>query len=78
MTLPAGVHFESYAQDRALIRPRPQWIRLALFAFPLPALPFPGPGRLPAPAHAVGLPLRAPLGAARAPDPTALFSTAGP
>ena len=29
MTLPAGVHFESYAQDRALIRTRPQWIWFA-------------------------------------------------
>ena len=62
MTLPAGVHFESYAQDRALIRTRPQWIWFALFAFALLALPFTGSGRLLGTAIVIGITLVAVVG----------------
>ena len=46
MTLPAGVHFESYAHDRALIHTRSQWIWFAALAAALLTLPLTGSGRL--------------------------------
>lgn len=46
MTLPAGVHFETYAQDRALIRTKAQWIWFVLFAIAMVLLPLTGSGRV--------------------------------
>lgn len=62
MTLPAGVHFETYAQDRALIRTRSQWIWFALLMLALVALPFSGSGRLLGTAIVIGITVIAVVG----------------
>jgi branched-chain amino acid transport system permease protein len=62
MTLPAGVHFETYAQDRALIRTRGQWAWFALFMFALVVLPFSGSGRLLGTAIVIGITVIAVVG----------------
>ena len=46
MTLPAGVHFETYAQDRALVRTPGQWAWFVLMMVVLVALPLTGSGRV--------------------------------
>ena len=46
MTLPGGVHFETYAQDRAMVRTRGQWAWFALLLLVLLAMPLTGSGRL--------------------------------
>ncbi len=62
MTLPAGVHFETYAQDRALIRTRPQWLWFVAFAIALVALPLTGSGKLIGMAIVIGVTLVAVVG----------------
>lgn len=62
MTLPAGVHFETYAQDRALIRTRGQWIWFALLMLALVALPLSGSGRLLGTAIVIGITVIAVVG----------------
>ena len=62
MTLPAGVHFESYAQDRALIRTPGQWIWFLALAAALLALPLTGSGRIVGTAIVIGITLVAVVG----------------
>ena len=62
MTLPAGVHFETYAQDRALIRTRGQWIWFVLLMLALAVLPFSGSGRLLGTAIVIGITVIAVVG----------------
>ncbi len=62
MTLPAGVHFESYAQDRALIRTRPQWIWFAALLATLLLLPLTGSGKIVGVLIVIGITLVAVVG----------------
>jgi branched-chain amino acid transport system permease protein len=62
MTLPGGVHAETYAQDRALIKTPPQWLWfLTLLAFLL-LLPTLGTGKIVGIANVIGITVVAVVG----------------
>ncbi len=62
MTLPGGVHFETYAQDRALVRTRGQWAWLIGLAVVLLALPLTGSGKIIGTLIVIGITLVAVVG----------------
>lgn len=62
MTLPAGLFSETYAEDRALVRTRPQWVWFALFLAILVLLPVLFSGKVVGIATSIGITLVAVLG----------------
>src|SRR3990172_1232540 len=62
MTLPAGVHAETYDQDRALIRTPGQWIWFAALLAGLLLLPLLGSGKIIGIANVIGITLVAVVG----------------
>lgn len=62
MTLPAGVHAETYDQDRALIRTPAQWTWLVAFLGALVLLPVLGSGKVIGIANVIGITLVAVVG----------------
>ena len=62
MTLPGGVHAETYEQDRALIRTRGQWAWFAGFLAFLLVLPLLGISSAVGSANVIGITLIAVLG----------------
>lgn len=62
MTLPAGFYAETYAEDRALIRTRPQWAWFVALMLVLVLLPVLFSGRVVGMATAIGITLVAVLG----------------